>query len=257
MKPLIRNSLMFSLMGSTLLGPALMGRISANLLPSVQAVALPAQEVNQRLQAVPVFTITNNQGQPLLASQAGQDKRKLGIFFFSQQEAQTTLNQIKAKNPQVGKSAQITAVGLDKAYELAQKNTKEAAFRFMPPAKQMQAAVKVLQAEGKKVQQFNNIPVFFATAGEKEKGYLTIQQGKQRVIPLFLSKEDLDSFLAQLRQKNPKLAATTKVGVGSFEGTVKLLKEKNEPQLKQIAIIPSQEALKFVRSQQQSAVPRK
>lgn len=256
MKPLIRNSLMFGLMGSTLLVPALMGRISSNVFPKVQAIALPAQEVNQRLQVVPVFTITNNQGQPLLASQTGQDKRKLGIFFFSQQEAQTTLNQIKAKTPQLGKSAQITAVGLDKAYELTQRNTKETAFRFMPPAKQMQAAVKVLQAEGKKVQQFNNIPVFFATAGEKEKGYLTIQQGKQQVIPLFLSKEDLDGFLVQLRQKNPKLAATTKVGVGSFEGTVKLLKEKNEPQLKQIAIIPSQESLKFIRSQQ-AAAPKK
>jgi len=257
MKSFIRNSLMFSLMGSTLLGPALMGRISSNILPNVQAVALPAQEVNQRLGAVPVFAITNHQGQPLLASQSGQDKRKLGIFFFSQQEAQTTLNQIKAKNPQLSKSARITTVGLDKAYELTQKNMKEAAFRFMPPAKQMQAAVKVLQAEGKKVQQFNNIPVFFATAGKKKKDYLTIQQGKQRVIPLFLSKEDLDSFLGQLRQKNPQLAATAKVGVGSFEGTVKLLKEKNEPELKQIAIIPSQESLKFVRSQQQSAAPRK
>jgi len=50
----------------------------------------------------------------------------------------------------------------------------------MPPAKQMQAAVKV-SAEGKK---FSNSTTsqYFCYSQRREKGYLTIQQGKQQVL---------------------------------------------------------------------------
>lgn len=229
-----------------------MGKVQSNFL-SAHAVALPAQEVTQRLQVVPVFTITDAQGRPLLASQSTQQKEKTGLFFFGQQDAQTLLDQLKAKNAKVGNSARITTIGLDKAYELTQKKPQEAVFRFVPQAKQVQAAVKVLQAEGKKVEQFNLTPLFFAVAGQKEKGYLTIQQGNQQVIPLFMSKEDLDGVLGQLKQKNPQLAATAKIGVGSFEEVVKLMKEQDVPELKQIAIIPAKESIQYVQSQQPAA----
>ncbi len=257
MKPLIQRSLMLGLMSSTLLSPSLIGSsVQSNFLPSAAAVALPAQEVAQRLQPVPVFTITNAQGRPLLGSQSPQQKAQVGLFFYSQKDAQTLLDQVKAKNPEVGKSARVATIGLDQAYELTQKNPQEAVFRFVPQAKQVQSAVKILQAEGKKVEQFNTTPVFFAVAG-KDKGYLTIQQGNQQVIPLFLSKEDLDGLLAQLKQKDPQLAATAKVGVGSVEGVVKLMKEKNEPALKQLTIIPSKESVQYVQSQQKAAASSK
>lgn len=249
MKPVVHSSLMLGLIGSTILGPA-----AINFLPSNRAVALPPQEVTQRLQSVPVFTITDAQGRPLLGSESAQQKGKMGLFFFSQPEAQSLLDKIKAKDPKVAKTARITTVGLDKAYELSQKNLQEATFRFVPQAKQVQAAVKILQTQGNKVEQFNRTPLFFATAGEKQ-GYLTIQQGQQQIIPLFLSKDDLDGLLGQLKQQNPKLAATAKVGVGSFEEVVKLMKEQEGPELKQVALIPSKESIQFV--QTQSAAPRK
>lgn len=255
MKSIIRSSLMLGLASSTLLGPSLLGR-SVTVLPSAQAIALTTQEVTERLKIVPVFAITDPQDRPLLATTNGQQKQQVGLFFFSQQEAQAFLGQIKAKKPQLGNSARIKAIGLDQAYELAQKNSKEAVFRFKPADKQMQAAVKVLQANGSKVQQINGIPTFFAIAGGQQKGYVTIQQGNRQVIPMFLGKEDLDRFLGQLKQQNPKLAATTKAGVGSLEGIVKLMKSQNAPELKQISFIPAQDAVQFVRSQQ-SAAPRK
>jgi len=255
MKSIIRSSLMLGLVSGTLLGPSVFGR-STTVLPSAQAVALTTQEISKQLQPVPVFAITDSQDRPLLATMNGKQKQQVGLFFFSQQEAQAYLNQVKKDKPNLGNSARIKAIGLDKAYELAQRNSKEAVFRFKPAAKQMQAAVKVLQANGNKVQQINGIPAFFAMAGGSQKGYVTIQQGNQQVIPMFLGKEDLDRFLGQLKQQNPKLAATTKVGVGSLEGIVKLMKSQNAPELKQITFVPDQAAVQFVRSQQAPAARR-
>lgn len=96
MKLLVRWSVVIGLLGSSLLGPSLLG--------SMSAIALPEAEVLKRLQSIPVFTVANEQGSPILASDPQQKNGpQIATFFVSQKEAQGFLNQIKAKNAAVGK----------------------------------------------------------------------------------------------------------------------------------------------------------
>jgi len=89
-------------MGSTLLVPALMVGISSNVFPKVQAVALPAaQEVNQRLPGSSFYYLENNQGPSWPRKQVRTSANKDILLLVN--KAQTTLNQIKAKTPQLGK----------------------------------------------------------------------------------------------------------------------------------------------------------
>jgi nickel transport protein len=262
MKLLIQSSLILSLAGSTLLLPSFIGSSEKLFSPAAHAIALTNQDVMQRLRGVPVFTITDAQGKPLLAAKAGSQKKQNGLFFLSQQDAQALLKQIKAQKPELNKSARVTIVGLDRAYELVQlgqakKQTSadQAVFFLQPQVKQVQSAIKLLQASGQKIEQLNAVPIFFAVVGEKQ-NLLTIQKQDKQIIPLFFSKEDLDRLLQQVRQKNPKLAATVKVKVGSLDQAIQLMKESNDAESGKIAFIPPQESLDFLRLQQSSA-PRK
>jgi nickel transport protein len=85
--------------------------------------------------------------------------------------------------------------------------------------------------------------------GGPEKGYLTIQQGNETVIPMFFKKEDLQNLMDRFKQQDPKVASTLEVQVLNLEGVIEVMRTKNDPQLNQIVLIPPRESLEFIRSQ--------
>jgi hypothetical protein len=60
MKSLVRLGAILGIVGCTLLGPSPIGKMSA--------LALPEPQILEKLRSVPVFTITDAQGAPLIAS---------------------------------------------------------------------------------------------------------------------------------------------------------------------------------------------
>ncbi len=79
MKSLIRWSATLGLLGSTVL-TSWLGQIP-------KALALPEADVVKVLQGVPVFTITTQEGGPLIATL--EDNQKVTQVFMSQQDADT------------------------------------------------------------------------------------------------------------------------------------------------------------------------
>ena len=77
MKQLVRWGAILGLVGSSLLGPSLATHMSA--------IALPESEVLKRMETVPLFAVTNQEGLPILASVPNpQDKTKkvqIATFF--------------------------------------------------------------------------------------------------------------------------------------------------------------------------------
>ena len=69
MKSLVRWSATLGLVGSTLLGSVFTGNL--------QALALPEEQVVKTLQPIPVFTVTDAQGAPLVASVPDGNNRKM------------------------------------------------------------------------------------------------------------------------------------------------------------------------------------
>ncbi|WP_254721894.1 Tic22 family protein [Kovacikia minuta] len=84
--------------------------------------------------------------------------------------------------------------------------------------------------------------------GGKEKGYLTIQQGNQSVIPMFFKKEELQALVDKFKQQQPNMASTIEIQVLNLEGLIEVLRTKNDPQLNQVMLVPSQEAITYVQS---------
>lgn len=244
MKSLVRLSAALSLAGSVLVGSL--------VTTSTRALALPEAQVMERLRPVPVFTLTDNQGAPLVASPAEGQPPVAGVFI-SRQDAQTFLTNLQRENPSVASGIQVVPVSLAEVYQLAiaQRNRQERLeFAFIPAQQQVEAAVSVLRQNGEDPSAFEGVPVFIARTTGENGGYLTVRQGEQQVIPMFLSRQELQAMLDRLQQVQPQIARTISVQVVPLEGLIQTLQESNNQELNQILLIPPRDSIEFIRSLQ-------
>lgn len=249
MKSLIRWGAILSLVGTSWLGSSFLG--------NQQALALSQAQIVEKLRAVPVFTITDAEGAPLVASvpgENGDETASVAGVFMSQQDAQAFLTELRGNNPQLAQNVQVVPVSLAEVYELDRSSPGEEdlQFAYVPVAQQVESAMQLLREQGQQVQQFNGVPLFLATAGP-ERGYLTLEQGDQQVIPLFFTKEDLEVMLERFQQQQPDLANSVEIQVVNLEGVLQALESSDEPQMNQIMLIPPRESLEFLESQPQGA----
>ncbi|APB35063.1 Tic22-like [Gloeomargarita lithophora Alchichica-D10] len=254
MNGFIRGGLIFSLLCGSGIG------YHSNLTPAI-AQGIPAKDIAEQLKQVPVFTLIDSSGKQSLTitvKDSGKDK-EISFFFFSPQDAQTALQRVQTQNPALAKGAQIRAIGLDKAYELAKsiQQGKDQKFdvSFQPEGSQVDAALKILQAGGQKTDKFPGIPLFFITGGPQQ-AQLTVQVndpkgGKsEEMAPMFFSRQDADAFLSEVKKQDPKVGETAKIQVSSLDRLVAIMEQKNDPQLRQLYFIPSSSALRFIQQQQ-------
>jgi nickel transport protein len=244
MKSLVRWSATAGLVGSALMGSLLAG--------TLQALAIPQEQIIQKLRPVPVFTIANAQGAPLVASPpTGQKGAAVAGVFINQKDAQDFLNNLKTKNPELAKNVKVVPVSLAEVYQLNQTNKgkpEQLDFAYVPSKQQVDTAVSLLKQQGgKQPQQFNGTPLFVARGG-KEKGYLTIQQDGKSIIPMFFNKEELQGLLDRFKQQQPNMASSIEIQVLNLEGLMEVLRTKDDPQLNQIVLVPPQQSIEFIKS---------
>lgn len=243
MKTLMRRSANMGLMGVAVFGSMLAG--------AIQVLALTQEQIVQKLSPVPVFTIANSQGAPLVASPPqGEKGRPVAGVFISQKDAQAFLDTLKTRNPEVAKDVKVVPVSLAEVYKLnqeSQSKPEQLGFAFVPSKQQVDVAMDLLKKGGQDVKQFNGTPIFVARGGA-QKGYLTIQDNGKTYIPMFFKREELQVLLDRFKQQQPNQASTLEVQVLNLEGVIEVMRTKNDPQLEQIILIPPQESLEYVRS---------
>ncbi len=252
MKSLIRLGLTLSLLGGTVVGQALM--------QPTPAVALSEADALKRLDRIPVFIIINKEGTPLINVVSNpKDKTKqiqVVTFFMGQQEAQSVVTTLKKQTPEVGGTAKIAIIPMSKAIDMKIKNKDKAeslVFDFVPSKQQTNEAVAVLKQNGQVVKEIREVPLFYSTSGkDKARGILTIEEGKNKIIPFFFNKQDLQGMLDQLKQQDPKLSGTAKIEVTSLSNIFDSLLKENGSSTPQIVLYPDRTAIQFVLEQQKA-----
>jgi Tic22-like family len=251
MKSLVRWGATLGLIGSTLLGTVFVG--------NVPVLALTEQQVKEKLDSVPVYLITNSQGlplsRPLPEGQNGQKSTgSVTGVYLSRQEAQSfikELQNLKGKDPkmeEVVKSLQVTAVPLGVIYQQLQQSKNQPnrlLFAFKPVDTEVKGALELLRQSGQQVNQFKSVPVF-AVRFSPEQGYVPIQlkTENQQLIPLFLSKQDAQGLLTQVKPKFPK----ADIQVIDVDGVIKTLQDKNDNWLSQVVLVPSPESREYIKT---------
>ncbi|MGD1704370.1 Tic22 family protein [Dapis sp. BLCC M229] len=248
MKSLVRLSAVLGIVASTLIGPS---------LKDMSALALPEKEVLQKLTPVPVFTITDQNGSPLVASikrEGNDDNSSVAGVFISKSDADAFVNKLKGENPDLAATVKVVPVSLGEVYEMSQstqQNGQKLKFAYVPIKRQVESAKALLEQSGQDVNQFNGVPLFIAKGGPDD-GYLTIQRGEKQVIPMFFNKEDLQGMLERAKTQQPDVFSSVKIEVVNLEGVINALEKDDDPFLEKIIFIPPRESLEFVQKLKQS-----
>ena len=257
MKLVARLSLVLGIVGGHIfINPGLPPRLPGFLgIGTQSALALTLDEIVEKLRAVPVFTITDSEGLPLVQTieNQGQTASAMGVYI-SRQDAENFINRLKTENPQLASSVQVRAVSLGKIYESQQnQNTPERLeFVFVPTQQQLNSAKAVLQANGQDANQFRGVPLFFARAGADDR-VITIQEGNQQAIPLFFTKEDLQRMLDQFKAQQPDLISTVKIEVVPLEVLLQVFGTDNDQFLDLVILVPPRETLEYIQQQQRQS----
>lgn len=253
MKSLVRLAALLGIAGSTLLAPSLFG----GKMPA--ALALPEQQVLDKLGPVPVFTIADAQGGllttrvPAQQNNASGPQVSLGLVFISYQDAQSFLEQrVKPQNPQMAQGMKVTPISLSEIYKLYQANKNKPerlVFEFVPTKQQVDYAVALLRQEGKQVNEFNEVPLFVAVQTDgQNKSYLPAQiDGRnEQVIPFYFNKDELQNEVNRLKQERPEIGSKVSIEVSSLERLLEALASENEPMLTKIQLVAPSESREYL-----------
>ncbi len=249
MKKLSRWGKVLGLVGSLIL--------TSSFGTNLKAIALPEADILKALQ-VPVFTIADDQGVPLIA--VVDNNQKVTGVFISQKDAQEFFQQLQKDNPDVAKQVKVQTVSLGQVYKLqaSQKQPDGLLVSFVPVESEVELAKKLLTEQGQKYE--GGVPLFVAKAG-KDQGFLTISQNNEQVIPFFFEKAPLLTMIERFKKEKPDLASTVKIEMIALESVIATLEQSNDEMLKKIVLVPTQETIEFVRtnvtSQQNAPAPNK
>lgn len=219
--------------------------------PAHAAAKFSKKSVSEKLSQVPVFAVTNASGQPYLAKMDGSGSQ-IGLIFFSHLDALNMLKDMQ-KNPGAS-DARVYIMGLDKAYEMVKAKPTPSGirgssgeeltmvFRFYPDSKQVKAA-EGLQRKLRLRQAVDGVPVFVA------KG-LTLRKGNENVVPLFLTKEDLDAAWTKLRDTNKELPNNATVVVGNLLYIIQQMETDDLPELRNLGFFAPRASVEYVTKEQ-------
>jgi len=234
---------------TTLVGVTIIGSCFAS---AIETLALPKEEVLERLQQVPVFVLANSQGSLLTSAQ--KDGTQVAPIFISRVDALTVLENFKKRNPQLPSQTKVQGISLAQFYELFLANVDKQdglKFSFVPVSEQVELATNIPTPLilGEKYTQ--GVPLFAAIGG-REQGYLTITENGKRIIPFFFEKSQVQNLINRYKQENPRLVHTTKIEVMTLEKMILLFKESDNELIDNIYLIPSTASLKFLLEAQSS-----
>jgi hypothetical protein len=215
-----------------------------------RAFALPTEQVLKTLQPVPVFTITDSKSMPLFVTDPKDKTKRIGLIFITQEEANKFYAELQKHNPAVAQKAKISLVSLGEVYKIVQNQQNQPnslTFSYIPDEKEVAEAKKIDTNNG--TSYAGGVPLFVAR-GDKDQGYLTIQDKDRVVVPMFFDNADLQRMLDNFKKEKPDQASGVKTEVVPLEGLMNTLKEKNDDFYTKIILIPSASSIKAVESLQ-------
>ncbi|MED6130805.1 hypothetical protein PIB30_003824 [Stylosanthes scabra] len=199
-------------------GPALSppwARVAQSIMPKPRQ-PMSWEAIEQRLEGVPVYALSNASEEFLLVSGASTGKN-LGLFCFNEDDAQSLLRQVSAVDPRMRDGSKVVPVALNKVFQL---KVNGVAFRLIPDKSQVKNALLVRDKSGSVAGSFPGVPVFQSKS-------LILKSQNKRYRPLFFRKEDLEKSLhrasSDQNQLNPALRPGD-IQVATLEDVIKQMK---------------------------------
>ncbi|XP_051128117.1 protein TIC 22-like, chloroplastic [Andrographis paniculata] len=227
-KPLLRNPVFAKISNgnNTVYGQS----NSVGSSSSAKNFAMSDEAIEERLAGVPVYALSNGSQEFVLVSGTNTGKN-LGLFCFSEADADSILKQMKSVDPSMSSGSEVVAVALSKIFQL---KVDGVAFRLIPEASQIRNALKERKTSGVTDESFPGVPVFQSKS-------LILRSHNKRYRPAFFRKEDLDKSLSRAsrdqRQLNP-LLRQGEIQVATLEDIIQQMKDTSVSSCDDVVFIP-------------------
>ena len=224
------------------------GVIGSIFATNLSVVALPEEEIVNKLRTVVVFAIVNDKGSPLVTLVDNQRSEK--PVFITRNDAQSFINQKLAPNQNgLVEQLKVREVFLADIYQLIQedaRNKNNSRFRLTPNFQEVSSAERILG----KGETFQEVPLFFVSFQKDAQTvtYFQRKQGEESVIPLFFEKRSAEEMIAQFQRENPDLNPQLEIGVTSLELVLKRFEKEDNETVRKMVLEPTEESLEFLRS---------
>lgn len=241
MKSFIRSSITLGLVGGSVM-------IYSLFNSSLSVLALTPEQIVEKLNQIPVFTIGNSK-EILLST---DNNKKTFVTYLSHQDAQQVVEQITKENPE--SKVEVITIPLGKVYELLKNKEKSRSqeppdlFTFIPLKKQLPSALSILKQENPSAKNFPGIPLFYGMIKvDEQETFLSVKDGERSFTPFYFERESLQKLIENIRLQQPKFASSIEVKVTPLGGIVSAFEsndKKQEDFVKSVVLIPSQESAK-------------
>ncbi|KAK7247036.1 hypothetical protein RIF29_41912 [Crotalaria pallida] len=203
-------------------------RLAQSLTPFRKPMS--AEEIEARLEGIPVYALSNPQEEFMLVSGASSGKN-LGLFCFRKEDAESLLDQVTAIDPHMRHGSKVVPVALNKVFQL---KVNGVAFRLIPEHSQVKNALREREKLGLPSDSFSGVPVFQSKS-------LILKSQKKRYRPLFFRKEDLLNSLQRASRDQNQLNPAMRQGdiqVAVLEDIIKEMKDNTTLDWDDVIFIP-------------------
>lgn len=236
-----------------------------SLVTGEAALALSQERINEQLGNIPVFTLSDSEGNTLSTSIVNADESEsvsVTHVYISPEDAAEALEVIKEEVPELAESFQVTPIPLSQIYEVATQleNDDNVIFDFVPIEEEVTYAMSL--APELEAQQPGRVPLFLVSALKKPEGAtegdvseneaenvgrFTLTNGDEEVIPMFFKQEQFDNILSSIQADQPDIADSIFVDVIWLENFISLLAETedSDTEIQQYQMIPTSESITF------------
>ncbi|XWS09235.1 hypothetical protein CRYUN_Cryun40dG0068300 [Craigia yunnanensis] len=200
-------------------------------LSKKSGAVLSAEAIEERLAGVPVYALSNSQGEFVLVSIVST-KKSLGLLCFKKADAEALLEQMKSMDPRMRKGgSKVVAVALNKVFQL---KVDGVALRLIPELTQIKNALRERERAGFSDDGFPGVPVFQSRS-------LVLRSQNKSYRPVFFRKEDLEQSLLRASREQNQLNPAFRPGdiqVAVFEDIINGMKDSSTSKWDDIVFIP-------------------
>lgn len=207
--------------------------------PLNPALALTQQEVASRLSTVPTFVISvgDNLVSYPAAQAEGEATKEVMFVFLNRKDAEDYIALTRSREDLQSLPPEATVIvrSLEYLYTL-EKNSQEGGDRqlnlvYVPETDEAQQAA-ALNSDFKR-----GVPLFFP---QFEDGSIVSisQDDGEKIFPMFFSKADLESLLADLNERNSEARGALSVGVVPLEIVLNQMLVSEDDTFEQVRLLP-------------------
>jgi hypothetical protein len=238
MKSIFRRIATLGLVSGALLG--------STTLASQEALALSEDEIVEKLEAVPVFVIVDEEGRSLTANVTTEAETEVSVpvVFIHGVDAETFLSSAQAEEAPFAEGAQIALLSLGSLYEEASDQLDAStSLVYVATPQEIAAASNIAQLEEDET--FSGVPLFAAVNLDNGQYLLYADD----TLPVFFSLADLQAQVGPYIDANPEIEDTIGVEVLTLEGLLQGM-EANNPELDQllelVRFVPSSTTINYL-----------